>query len=223
MQIIKKSYPWYHEIATEILSKDDFKALQAFCKKKIPSYMKPHKYSLLPPKEWDSEQINKIALKLSKKIKNYFNSNQINFPEARLFREGYITTIDLNFSPPAPYAYPVHDENIMKSFSFVMYISPEKNTGTHLYLKANSSRPEYTVSWMANSALLFAGVENKTWHSYTSLNNQVRITLNINLIPTFYFANTSLHYESSQNMVFIYREGTPNIFINNKILLNFWE
>lgn len=65
------------------------------------------------------------------------------------------------------YSYPVHDENPSKIVSYVTYISPEHNIGTAIHADKNKD-PVYTVDWQVGRTLIFAGLNDVTWHSYAS-------------------------------------------------------
>lgn len=73
-------------------------------------------------------------------------------------------------------SYPIHDEAEHKVLSNVVYLFPAIGTGTILYDEDKNFHSE--VKWEQNRALLFAGITGKTWHSYETKENTVRITIN---------------------------------------------
>jgi len=72
--------------------------------------------------------------------------------------------------------YRIHDEKESKILSAVTYVYPEQATGTRLYYEDKSFCKD--VSWQPNRMLIFCGQTGKTWHSYHSLPNTTRITIN---------------------------------------------
>lgn len=73
------------------------------------------------------------------------------------------------------FSYKIHDEAPWKVLSAVTYIAPKQSTGTLLY----DSAKEYvtTAAWAENKTLIFAPIDNVTWHSFESTGSY-RITIN---------------------------------------------
>ncbi len=85
------------------------------------------------------------------------------------------------------YIYPIHPEAATKLMSLITFISPEDNHGTWLY---NSNKLDYysptkKIEWKQNSAFIFCGIPNTTWHSFSAKKDisEKRITLG-----TFFYA-----------------------------------
>lgn len=104
----------------------------------------------------------------SQHLQNIYQSRDFwfnTFPNRRHFKEydicGHISW------QTADHAYPVHDEHPDKVLSFISYIWPESNLGTALHALENSP-PVITVDWRPGRTLVFAGQNQKTWHSYKS-------------------------------------------------------
>ena len=79
------------------------------------------------------------------------------------------------------YKFPIHDDTPNKLLSGVIYLKPNKNTGTIFYSnKKGDDKKE--IEWKINRAVFFSRSERKTWHSYEGdgLNN--RVVLNYNLM-----------------------------------------
>lgn len=76
--------------------------------------------------------------------------------------------------------YPIHDENPRKIFSIVNYITPENSTGTLIYDTDKNFHSE--VKWKPNRTLAFAGITDKTWHSYKVEPKKIRISVNTFLV-----------------------------------------
>ena len=76
--------------------------------------------------------------------------------------------------------YPIHDDSSEKLLSIVIYLSPQNNIGTYLYLP-KSNKPDKLVDWRPNRYLAFSRIEGKTRHSYqgNKLENRYTIILNI--------------------------------------------
>jgi len=72
--------------------------------------------------------------------------------------------------------YPIHDENIKKILSCVVYVMPEESRGTILYDKDKNFVKE--LEWKPNTMFIFPGLEGITWHSYKCIPGSYRITIN---------------------------------------------
>ena len=79
------------------------------------------------------------------------------------------------------YKFPIHDDIPNKLLSGVIYLKPERNTGTILYedKKGNGKK---TIEWKQNRALFFSRSEMETWHSYEGDRKQNRYALIYNLM-----------------------------------------
>ena len=79
------------------------------------------------------------------------------------------------------YEYRIHDEAPHKILSMTTYVYPENSKGTLLYNTDMSFNKE--INWRQNSSVLFAGMDNITWHNYkNSDSNNLRVTINQFLI-----------------------------------------
>ena len=77
--------------------------------------------------------------------------------------------------------FPIHDDTPNKILSGVIYLSPEKNSGTTFYNdKTGSDRTE--MKWKKNRAVFFSRREKETWHSYKGDNENNRVALVYNLM-----------------------------------------
>ena len=79
------------------------------------------------------------------------------------------------------YKFPIHDDTPNKLLSGVIYINPEKNSGTSFYdTKEGLNKNE--IQWKKNRAVFFSRIERKTWHSYEGDGMNTRIALVFNLM-----------------------------------------
>ena len=79
------------------------------------------------------------------------------------------------------YKFPIHDDTPNKLLSGVIYINPEKNSGTKFYVsKADKNGKE--VEWKKNRAVFFSRKERETWHSYEGDKINTRVALVYNLM-----------------------------------------
>jgi hypothetical protein len=83
----------------------------------------------------------------------------------------------------ANYSYPIHDDTPNKLLSGVIYIEPEKNSGTSFYKSRFGKSPEQ-VEWEKNRAVFFSRKEWTTWHAYSGNGISNRIVLIYNLNTT---------------------------------------
>ena len=79
------------------------------------------------------------------------------------------------------YKFPIHDDTPIKLLSGVIYLYPEKNTGTLFYSDKKGSEKEI-IDWKPNRAVFFSRVERKTWHSFEGDGKSDRIVLVYNLV-----------------------------------------
>ena len=76
--------------------------------------------------------------------------------------------------------FPIHDDTPNKLLSGVIYLYPEKNSGTSFYSDKKGSEKK-TIEWKANRAVFFSRKERETWHSYEGdgLNNRIALVYNL--------------------------------------------
>ena len=81
------------------------------------------------------------------------------------------------------YKFPIHDDTPNKLLSGVVYLMPEKNSGT-LFYKNKKGDDKKEIEWKRNRGVFFSRSEKKTWHSYEGDGNSNRIALVYNLMTT---------------------------------------
>ena len=76
--------------------------------------------------------------------------------------------------------FPIHDDTPNKLLSGVIYLYPERNSGTSFYSNAKGSEKK-TIEWKTNRAVFFSRKERETWHSYEGdgLNNRIALVYNL--------------------------------------------
>ena len=79
------------------------------------------------------------------------------------------------------FKFPIHDDDPNKILSGVIYLKPEKNTGTIFYSNKKGDNPK-VIEWKINRAIFFSRKERKTWHSYEGNGLENRIVLVYNLM-----------------------------------------
>jgi hypothetical protein len=77
------------------------------------------------------------------------------------------------------YKFPIHNDIPSKLLSVVIYLLPEKNSGTWIYASETGDNA-LQIEWLPNRALIFSRTEN-TWHSYQGDGITPRFTLVYNL------------------------------------------
>tara|TARA_B100000963_G_scaffold106767_1_gene92758 strand:- start:4128 stop:4766 length:639 start_codon:yes stop_codon:yes gene_type:complete len=77
--------------------------------------------------------------------------------------------------------FPIHDDTPNKILSGVIYLSPEKNSGTVFYNDKNG-KENSNIEWRQNRAVFFSRKERETWHSYQGDGKSNRIALVYNLM-----------------------------------------
>ena len=76
--------------------------------------------------------------------------------------------------------FPIHDDIPNKLLSGVVYLSPQKNSGTFFYNDKKGSN-KTNINWKTNRAVFFSRMERETWHSYEGdgLNNRIVLVYNL--------------------------------------------
>ena len=77
--------------------------------------------------------------------------------------------------------FPIHDDTPNKLLSGVIYLHPEKNSGTSFYNDQKGS-DKTVIKWKPNRAVFFSRKEKETWHSYEGDGMNDRIALIYNLM-----------------------------------------
>lgn len=83
----------------------------------------------------------------------------------------------------ADYKYPIHRDSPYKLLSGVIYLYPEKNTGTILYNNKYGDDP-HEIKWKQNRGFFFSRNENNSFHSYEGDGLSNRLALVYNLMTT---------------------------------------
>jgi hypothetical protein len=83
----------------------------------------------------------------------------------------------------ANYKFPIHDDTPDKILSGIVYLNPEKNTGTIFYTDKKGNNKK-TIDWKLNRAVFFSRTEKKTWHSFEGDGISNRLALVYNLKTT---------------------------------------
>lgn len=83
----------------------------------------------------------------------------------------------------ANYKFPIHDDTPDKILSGIVYLNPEKNTGTIFYSDKKGNNKKI-VDWKLNRAVFFSRTEKKTWHSFEGDGTSNRLALVYNLKTT---------------------------------------
>ncbi len=77
--------------------------------------------------------------------------------------------------------FPIHDDTPRKLLSGVIYLEPQKNSGTIFYSDKKGSNKN-NIEWRQNRAVFFSRRERETWHSYEGdgLSNRITLVYNLN-------------------------------------------
>ena len=115
-----------------------------------------------------NDRYHKKALDILKEL----NPEKLNLYD---YSEFYIIETGSN------YKFPIHDDIPNKLLSGVVYLKPEKNSGTFFY-KSKKGDEKKEVEWKINRAVFFSRAEKETWHSYQGDGKSNRIVLVYNLM-----------------------------------------
>tara|TARA_B100000575_G_C23093310_1_gene630395 strand:- start:905 stop:1534 length:630 start_codon:yes stop_codon:yes gene_type:complete len=126
-----------------------------------------------------------IDEKLIKKLHENYHSKafeilkDLNYEKSKLYEYSSFSIIKTGKN----YKFPIHDDTPNKLLSGVIYLYPEKNTGTIFYKNKKGDDKEI-VEWKQNRCLFFSRKERTTWHSYEGNNETTRVALVYNLLTT---------------------------------------
>jgi hypothetical protein len=117
-----------------------------------------------------NEKYHPIALDILKEL----NSKKIDLYE---YSEFHVVETG------AEYKFPIHDDIPNKLLSGVIYLSPEKNSGTFFY-KNQQGDNKKEIEWKTNRGVFFSRLERESWHSYEGDSKSNRIVLVYNLMTS---------------------------------------
>ena len=115
-----------------------------------------------------NDRYHKLAINILKEL----NPEKINLYD---YSEFYIIETGSN------YKFPIHDDIPKKLLSGVVYLKPEKNSGT-LFYKNKKGEDKKEIEWKINRAVFFSRAEKETWHSYQGDGKSNRLVLVYNLM-----------------------------------------
>lgn len=108
-----------------------------------------------------------------KKIRKEFFDIYLQFPKKRfMFFPKVLSHIVI--IPPG-FKNPIHFDRFYKILTSVTYVHPDSGDGTYIHT-SKDSLIQKEIDWRPNRSLVFAGLKNKTWHSYENTTNQPRVT-----------------------------------------------
>jgi hypothetical protein len=199
------TYPWEHQIVDNILDQNSFDKVRSICShlididniKKHPLLTKKMKQACLGSWNYSqrfhiydlincgvSEDLVELIHDVSQEFLSILTNIHSRYSNSRIF-ELYqtVTHINLDFSG---LPRDIHDDDLRKSVSIVVYLNPEENEATSLHL---SNSPESIVKipeWKLNRGLIFCPEKNKTWHSY-----QVKETKKVRFALAIFIENAN--------------------------------
>ena len=71
----------------------------------------------------------------------------------------------------------IHDEVSAKVFSTIVFVEPEHNVGTILFDKDKNL--DKVITWKPNRAVIFAPIDNLTWHAFGNWERSDRYTIDL--------------------------------------------
>ena len=112
-------------------------------------------------------------------LNSYFSKNLTidflvdKFPNHRNFDELF-PVVHLKVSR-LPKLFGIHDEVASKVFSVITFIEPEHSVGTILF--DENKNLNKVITWKPNRAVIFAPIDNVSWHSYGNSDPSDRYTV----------------------------------------------
>jgi hypothetical protein len=186
-----ETYPWSHIISSNYYDKELFaqmrdelniavekiKRSKRFVGRNGRSHaiLKQHNESIFFRSE-DGNNVFKLpstaACLRSKVINEYVLSV---FSKHRDYKGELQTVVNINIIFDGG-SYPIHDDCTEKVLTNVIFVSPDISCGTKIYDENKNFIK--SVDWQENTSLIFPPLDNITWHSYESLPDSYRVTIN---------------------------------------------
>jgi hypothetical protein len=168
--------PWPHQIVSDLLDTSLFNEVDQQCQKLLLLKQK----SLIYPNDFE-----KYNLDLKDKVDSLSTDILFNFepiikqyPYHRRYSQKPEIDTHISVVRPLPYKHVIHDESADKILSIILYVTPTLNKGTLMYNENDEKTLIKTVPWKQNSAFIFCGRDQSTWHSFESDETNNRVTLN---------------------------------------------
>ena len=119
------------------------------------------------------------ARKINDSMSSYFSMkifNILNEKKVELYEHSDFSIIVTSKNSK----FPIHDDIPNKLLSGVIYLSPQKNSGTSFYNDKKGSN-KTNIDWKTNRAVFFSRKERETWHSYEGdkISNRVALVYNL--------------------------------------------
>lgn len=181
------SNPWQHQLIENFFQKENFEKILV-ASKKLEEFYKNDLITadrcLSVTEVYDiiGDDAFNIVLEANRCLLDNIENIVKNFSSYRKFEE-YISLPSFHILPSCTDWQKIHDESSDKTVSVVVYLYPEASVGTILYKKNSRNSESKEISWQQNSAMLFCGVKEITWHDFCSRENS-RVTLNFFLRTT---------------------------------------
>lgn len=171
--------PWKHVICDNFFSDSDkiFIAAEKLQKKYFDTIISSDKcLSLFEVYDVIGDEAFKIILDKNKFLLDNIKEIVKFFPNARKC-SNYISIPSFHILPPNTDWQKIHDEAYDKTASVVVYLYPTYSIGTALYERNDRNSFCKEIVWKQNTAMLFCGEKNVTWHDFRS-GDHPRVTLN---------------------------------------------
>ena len=168
--------PWPHQIVSDLLDPSLFNEVDQQCQKLLLLKQK----SLIYPNDFEKYNLDlkdKVD-SLSTDILFNFESIIEQYPYHRRYSGKPQIDTHISVVRPLPYKHIIHDESADKILSIILYVTPILNKGTLMYTADDEKTLAKTAPWKQNSAFVFCGRDQSTWHSFESDETNNRVTLN---------------------------------------------
>ena len=206
--------PWNHQYIDRFFEEEEFQKIQE-SSKILQEYYKDQIITandclnLAQVLDCIGDEVFDIILESNRKILDNIE-NIIKFYPNHNRYDDYISFPSFHILPPETDWQKIHDESKDKTVSIVVYLYPENSTGTSLYKNKDRGSFVKEIEWKSNSAMLFCGEEDVTWHDFCSKENP-RVTLN-------YFIRTLKSKEFDQddtNYIWTFGNGLKTFIPKN--------
>ena len=174
-EVKKYNNPWPYLIIDNFFDEEHWEYISYNLVKNPGSYVKQYKDCV--EKNRTGYQFNDIK---DKKLNTYFKKVipesfiQDNFNNFRQYEAPLTPFTSIKYCH-IPITFSTHFEETGKVLSCVVYISPTHNVGTVIFDKDKVFNS--VVIWKPNRALIFAAIDEVTWHAFGNWEQDKRVTI----------------------------------------------
>jgi hypothetical protein len=177
--------PWPYAMVNNMFDENTFSLIQETVEKLSP-FIKNER-GTVTDRDNMNEFIPDLLVNKLNSISNSIMDNHIallskfnNYNE----NEKYYVTYQIGYCKNS--WFKIHHDDMSKSLTILIYISPADAIGTILYTDDTEDDFHSVVTWTLNNGIMFSPIQDKTWHNYLHYGEEPRFTL------TFHIRNVKI-------------------------------